>query len=156
MSEKADTPDTPADVLERQAKSRALTPQTAELIGASEYVDEGGRMTSARRSSQVTSPAKRAAELYAGGTPVMGMDALQVSALRGKSYPAGPKMESELGDRTPAFVNWLWAKHPAEAKVRYAYRDIWPTVLPAIWPPKPLPKAKPKAKAPAAPSTATV
>jgi hypothetical protein len=149
MSQNTDTPDTPPEVLAAQAKSRALTPQTADLLGSKEFVNEGGQLTglSAAQAKGAASAAKKArtrAEVYAGGTPIAGLSVEQVNAIKGRGYPAAPKMDKELGDRTPAFVNWLWATHPADAKVRFAYRDIWPTSLPNVWP-----AAAKKAKQPA-------
>lgn len=140
MNEENKDPEAPLEVQQRQAKARALTPQTAELIGSKEYQDDAGRLidTNAVTKQNVAAKAARLrAESYAGGTPVAGLTPTKVAEIKGRDYPQAPKMDCELGDRTPAFVNWLWANKPADAKVRYAYRDIWPTALPlATWPPK--------------------
>lgn len=158
MSEQSDTPDAPPEVIARQAKTRALTPQTAELINAKEYQDDSGKTVTigASRATKADASARYArerAEAYAGGTPVIDIATKVVAAIKGRDYPSAPKMDIELGDRTPAFVNWLWATKPADAKVRYAYRDIWPTALPAMWPPTLPGKAK-RARPASAPSTA--
>jgi hypothetical protein len=140
MSQNTDTPDTPPEVLARQGKSRALTPETAELAGTKTLVDGSGRVhdlgESARSPANTEKKAKVRAEAYAGGTPIRGLSVEQVNEIKGRGYEDAPKMEPELGDRTPAFVNWLWSRHPEDAKVRYAYRNIWPTTLPPVWPPK--------------------
>jgi hypothetical protein len=151
---KSDIPDTPPEVLARQAASRPLTAQTAELLGAKGHMDEAGRMTNEQtmRANKAAALARKSAELYAGGTPLKGLTPEQTAEIKGRDYKDAPKMNPELGDRTPAFVNWLWANKPEDAKVRYAYRDIWPDKLPASWPPKP--KAPKQAKQPA-PSTVT-
>ena len=139
-TQQSDTPDAPPEVLARQAKSRALTPQTAELIGAKEYVDDAGhtqpfgQQTMTKRDEAARS-ARMRAEAFVGGTPHAGIDPAKVALIKGRNYPDAPAMDVELGDRTPAFVNWLFATHPEDAKIRYAYRDIWPTSLPAEWPP---------------------
>lgn len=153
---KVDTPDTPPEILAAQAKSRALTPATAELIQAKEYVNDAGRLVSTVASASPRTPselaaqkARKLAEGYMGGEPLRGLSTEEHAKMRGKAYPGAPRMDLSLGDRTLAFVNWLWATHPADAKIRYAYRDIWPSVLPANWPPKPSASpasAKPKAK----------
>jgi hypothetical protein len=162
-AQNSDTPDTPPEVLARQSTSRALTPQTAALMDPKSrpvVMGEDGKITDgytqAVAANSAAKKARQRAEAYAGGEPVRGISEAKVAELRGKAYPGAPKLDPELGDRTPAFVNWLWATKPADAKVRYAYRDIWPTVLPAAWPPSAPAKAKPKPKAPAAAtSTAT-
>jgi hypothetical protein len=141
MSNNPDTPDTPPEVLAAQAKSRPLNAQTAELIGATEYVNDAGKLTglaAAQAKGAAASAARKArnrAEEFAGGEPIAGIPDARVIEIKGINYPGAPKMDPELGDRTLAFVNWLWANKPEEAKVRYAYRDIWPTSLPATWPP---------------------
>lgn len=43
--------------------------------------------------------------------------------LRGLAYPDAPKMDSNTGDLTPAFVEWLYLNHPYDAAVRYAARS---------------------------------
>jgi len=59
--------------------------------------------------------------------PLAGLTRAQIDEIRGRTYPGAPKMDGELGDRTPAFVNWLYKNHPQDAAVRYYARDIWPT-----------------------------
>jgi hypothetical protein len=139
MSEQSDTPDAPPEVLARQAKSRALTRETADLIKSPDFVDDGGRtiklgIDPVTMADIAARKARTRAEAYVGGTPVMGLTPAEVATIKGRDYPEAPAMDVELGDRTVAFVNWLYAHHPADAKVRYAYRDIWPTVLPLDWP----------------------
>lgn len=141
MSEdKSDIPDTPPEVLAKQSRSRALTGETAQLLGAKDILTEDGKVSDAtRRASAVNAAAKDArqrAEAFAGGSPHAGLTIAAVAEIKGQCYEAEPKMNPETGDRTEAFVNWLWATHPHHAKVRYAYRDVWPTALPKAWPPK--------------------
>lgn len=140
-AQKTDTPDTPPEVLARQGKSRALTPQTVALMNADSkpvLMGEDGRLTDGYatmvRQNKEATQARTRAEAFAGGTPFKGLTTEQVAEIRGKSYDDAPTLDPELGDRTPAFVNWLWLRHPVDAKVRYGYRDIWPTKLPAAWP----------------------
>lgn len=33
-------------------------------------------------------------------------------------------MDPAMGDKTPAFVNWLYANHPEDAAKRYANRIV--------------------------------
>lgn len=163
MSDESDTPDTPPEVLAKQAKSRALTPQTAELIGSKEYLNDAGQIvgggsgiSAATRTAAAN--ARIAAETFMGGEPHRGLTVENVAVSRGKSYPDAPRMDPMLGDRTPAFVNWLWSNKPNEAKIRYAYRDIWPTALPAVWPPKkePLKVVTPRRRGPNKPKPAAL
>lgn len=139
MSDNPDIPDTPPEVLARQSASRPLTAATAELIGSRAYLSEGGKMvgdgyTEMVRQNSAASKARARAEQYAGGSPVKGLTPDQHAEIKNRAYEDAPAMDAELGDRTPAFVNWLWSNKPNDAKVRYAYRDIWPTVLPEAWP----------------------
>ncbi len=127
--EKSDVPDMPEEVVNR--KATALTPFAAETIKSDKYMDEGGRMIATHRTQKIQSDraraAREAAEEFAGGTPLAGTTPEQVAAVKAKNYPDLPAMDVELGDRTPVFVNALWAKYPMDAVIRYAYRDIWPT-----------------------------
>lgn len=134
-----DIPDTPPDVLARQSAARPLTPQTAELIGAKSYMNDGGKMvgdgyTEMVRQNSAALKARQRAEAFVGGSPLKGIPEAQVFDIKGRAYEDAPVMDPETGDRGTAFVNWLWANKPDEAKVRYAYRDIWPTALPEVWP----------------------
>lgn len=170
--DKADTPDTPPEVLAAQARSRPLNRTTAELIEAKEYVDESGHLQPLAfvpsRGDAAAKEARQRAEAFMGGEPLRGIPVETIAAVRANAWPDAPAMDPEIGQRTPAFVNWLWANHPKDAKIVYAYKDIWPTVLPAVWPPaaagagrqqpaQPKPKAKwkPKPKMPA-PATPTI
>lgn len=141
MIEKTDTPDTPPDVLARQGKSRALTRETAELIGTKEFVDGNGKLTQdgVIHVDFKAREARQRAEAFAGGYPLMGLGSDQIAGIKGRAYTEAPPMSPETGDRDPEFINWLWSNLPDEAKVRYAYRDIWPTRLPDIWPPRAAP-----------------
>lgn len=163
--DKADTPDTPPEVLAAQARSRPLNRTTAELIEAKEYVDESGHLQPVTfvpsRSDAAAKDARQRAEAFMGGEPLRGISVDAVATVRSRSWPDAPAMDPEIGQRTPAFVNWLWANHPKDAKIVYAYKDIWPTALPANWPPRPPPsppkpkakwKPKPKTPAPATPA----
>lgn len=149
MSENKDTPDTPPEIVARQSRNTALTPQTAELIGAKAYQRDDGKMSDeAAREHTRSAAAKDArtrAEAWAGPTPMRGVPESVMDALRGneakgilpKVWEDAPEMDSTLGYRTPKFVNWLWAQHPHDAALLYAYKDIWPTALPQNWnPPK--------------------
>lgn len=134
-----DIPDTPPDVLARQSASRPLTHETAQLIGSKAYLNEGGKMvgdgyTEMVRQNSAALKARQRAEAFVGGSPLKGIPEAQVFEIKGRAYEDAPAMDPETGDRGTAFVNWLWANHPADAKVRYAYRDIWPTALPEHWP----------------------
>lgn len=43
--------------------------------------------------------------------------------IRALGYKDSPKMDSNTGDLTPAFVEWLYLNHPYDAAVRYAARS---------------------------------
>lgn len=134
-----DIPDTPPDVLARQSAARPLTPATAELIGSKSYLSEGGKMvgdgyTEMVRQNSAALKARQRAEAYAGGTPHRGLTTENVHAIKARTYEDAPALDPEMGDRTPAFVNWIWANCPQDAKVRYFPRNIWPTTLPEVWP----------------------
>lgn len=134
-----DIPEIPPEVLAR--KPMALTPQTAALIGGTEYMDDSGRaagraIPSNPKRFEAARIARQRAEAYAGPAPLAGLSPEQIDAIRGKSYPDLPKMDLAVGDRTEAFVNALWAKYPWDAAKRFGgSRQIWPTELPKNWPP---------------------
>ncbi len=44
--------------------------------------------------------------------------------VKSKTYPDAPAMDPAMGDKTPAFVNWLRANHPEDAAKRYANRIV--------------------------------
>lgn len=39
-----------------------------------------------------------------------------------KTIPPAPEMEQMLGDKTPAYVEWMRDHHPEEFAIRYAGR----------------------------------
>jgi len=49
------------------------------------------------------------------------MDA-PVSAIRAKTYEGSPPLDPDAGDKTPAFVDWLYENHPEDANLRYQTR----------------------------------
>jgi hypothetical protein len=139
MSDQTDTPDTPPEVLARQSRSTPLTQTTAELIGAKAFQRDDGKMSDeAKRKHLRTAAAQDArkrAEVFAGPTPLKGISEDVVAAIRSATFDDAPKQDPTLGFRTQAYVNWMWANHPHEAVILYAYRDIWPTLLPKHWVP---------------------
>lgn len=48
----------------------------------------------------------------------------KVDPIKSKTYPDAPAMDPAMGDKTPAFVNWLYANHPEDAAKRYANRIV--------------------------------
>lgn len=42
--------------------------------------------------------------------------------MEGYQKEGAPALDPHFGDKTPAFVDWLYAHHPKEAEERYAYR----------------------------------
>lgn len=132
-----DIPDIPPHILAR--KPLALTPLAAESQGSNRYMDEGGRIVgdARRAASKAEKAAAQRAEAFAGSSPLRGLTPIEIDAVRGVVYPDAPKMDPALGDRTVAFKNWLWARHPKDASMRYGgTRGIYPSALPAVWPPK--------------------
>lgn len=54
--------------------------------------------------------------------PGRGDDFMDPMKLR--TYPDAPKYEQGMGDKTPAFVDWLFANHPDDAERRYYGRKL--------------------------------
>jgi hypothetical protein len=52
------------------------------------------------------------------------MPKVAVDPIKSKTYPDAPAMDPAMGDKTPAFVNWLRANHPEDAAKRYANRIV--------------------------------
>jgi hypothetical protein len=141
-------PEIPDEVARR--KRVALTPVAAEEqgtvtregatdYGASKSINAGlAAYNASRGSAGKTQNVRKAVEKFIfdtfKGEPLKGLNMAQVDEIRGRNYPKAPKMDATIGDMTPAFVNWLYANEPKDAAIRYAYRDILPTVLPAAWP----------------------
>lgn len=46
------------------------------------------------------------------------------ATIKAKRYADAPPMDAAAGDKTPAFVNWLFDNHPEDASIRYAGRKI--------------------------------
>lgn len=91
-------------------------------------INEGLAAHNAQRKSRTKAlKAKAAAEKAIPAEPLAGLTREQIEQFRSRSYTGAPKMDGMLGDRTPAFVNWLYKNHPKDAAVRYYARDIWPT-----------------------------
>lgn len=134
-TEKTDIPDTPPEVLAR--KPRALTAETSQLRPDSVRFGEDGKVVEPRTEQSIADTRRKVkaaelAEAYAGGEPLFGLDETQIRAIKSKNYPGAPKM-NVIGDRYQPFVDWLWNNHPEDAKVRYAYRNVWPeTFKPVI------------------------
>jgi len=55
---------------------------------------------------------------------VKDVPASKVDPIKSKTYPDAPAMDPAAGDKTPAFVNWLYAHHPEDAAKRYANRIV--------------------------------
>lgn len=135
-----DVPDIPPHIAAR--KAIGLTPLGAEQSKSTMVLlgDDGVTDLAAPSRRQKVTPsmeaARQKAQRYAGGTPCRGLSPDQIETITNRDYEDAPKM-SFMGDRTQKFVDWIWAKHPWDAKVRYATRLCWPDTLPAFWPPKP-------------------
>lgn len=139
MSTKSDIPDIPPEKLAR--KPLPLTAETADLLGEKKYMADGGETidlgAKSRRPDLAAIAVAERAEKYSGPEPLRGLKADQIATIKALELPDMPKMDAQLGDRTEAYRNALWARAPWYAAVRYAYRlKTWPTKLPASWPPK--------------------
>lgn len=144
QNQKSSEPETPPEIASRRPV--ALTHIAAESGQASERpglttVGQSGRMhidenvprgtpglqrTAKARAAKAAKAAAAAAKAMPA-EPIAGLKREEIEAIRGKTYPKAPKMDGTLGDRTPAFVNWLFKNHPQDAAVRYYARDIWPS-----------------------------
>lgn len=57
------------------------------------------------------------------GMPIPGNTKAAIARkIMAENYKDAPQMDGTLGDRTPAFVEWLFLTHPAKAAVRYQGR----------------------------------
>lgn len=95
------------------------------------YIDGGPTPAHVAKAAQMRQAkarkARQRAEQNAPAEPIRGMTAAQVEEVRGRSYEKAPRMDPTLGDKTQAFVNWLFKNHPQDAYIRYYARDVWPT-----------------------------
>jgi hypothetical protein len=62
-----------------------------------------------------------------------------------EEIPPAPEMDVRLGDKTPAYIEWLAKYNPEEFKKRYAGRKVLGERMPPVITDIKLPKAKPMA-----------
>ena len=133
-------PDIPSAIQKRGPV--ALTPIAAESTHGARSVEgltlpgASGKTTlnaglaahnAKRQANTKAKKAKAAAVAAMPANPLQGLTAAQIEEVRSRAYPKAPPMDPNLGDRTQAFVNWLFKQHPKDAAIRYAYREIYPT-----------------------------
>jgi hypothetical protein len=104
----------PRDGLTDAGKSGRINP------GLARYMEQ-------KKAGKKGQTARQKADALFASEPLRGMPAAAIEEVRGRTYDGAPEMDGNLGDRTPAFVNWLFKHHPKDAAIRYAYRSIWPT-----------------------------
>lgn len=57
--------------------------------------------------------------LIEAGKPLPRTVDAPVSKIKSKGYAGAPPMDPDMGDKTPAFVDWLYENHPEDAARRY-------------------------------------
>ena len=116
----------PKPPVKKKVVYKAPPPTAKALQKARELLQKAGQIPSDTAGAPVTATTGQPSVLdYVGADQPLPqgrtLDA-PVDPNKSKEYPDAPPKNPDAGDKTPAFVNWLYENHPKDAELRYAGR----------------------------------